>query len=140
MSRAVANSLVNRESDKDARILNGVTQLEPNKGWVAVLVVADPKECTDLEARGFELQKSGPVEKKPAPDNWAKPAAGPIARTGSLTKATAPKRGVTARVWAIADTVEGGDRKAIIDACVAEGINPATAATQYSKWKKAQQA
>lgn len=48
----------------------------------------------------------------------------------------------TGRVWEIADglfTAAGNtlpDRKSIIDACVAEGINQATASTQYAKWKK----
>jgi hypothetical protein len=53
-----------------------------------------------------------------------------------------PKGGVTGRVWAIADTAaQGGKtgkelRAAIIATCVAEGIDPSTAATQYSKWTR----
>ncbi len=48
----------------------------------------------------------------------------------------------TGRVWEIADSLFAAagnqfpDRKAIIDACIAEGINQATASTQYAKWKK----
>ncbi len=51
--------------------------------------------------------------------------------------------GATQQVWEIADKLCGPtpedmpERKAIIDACIAQGINPATASTQYSKWKKA---
>lgn len=53
-------------------------------------------------------------------------------------------RGATGKVWDIADRVwqENGNglitkelRTKIIVACEAEGIHPATAATQYSKWK-----
>lgn len=61
-----------------------------------------------------------------------------------------PKAGSsTAKVWDIADGVlaaaaDGLDltskelRTTIIEACEAEGINKSTAATQYSKWKRAQ--
>lgn len=61
--------------------------------------------------------------------------------------APSPK-GATGRVWAIADevlvgcggTLEGLNlkdlRKAIIDRCTEAGIHEATAATQWSKWKK----
>lgn len=54
----------------------------------------------------------------------------------------APTKGATGRVWEIADKVtaeKGGtiDRGAIIAACEAAGINPATAATQFSKWRRA---
>jgi hypothetical protein len=52
----------------------------------------------------------------------------------------------TGLVWSIADSLyeKAGnvfpDRKLIIDACVAEEINPSTAATQYSKWRKSKEA
>lgn len=48
---------------------------------------------------------------------------------------------MTGIVWLIADeqfVLAGNqmpDRKAVIDACVAEEINASTASTQYSKWK-----
>lgn len=56
---------------------------------------------------------------------------------------TAPKRGVTKRVWEIADEVaakESDDkalRAAVIAACEKEGINKSTAGTQFAKWRKA---
>lgn len=52
----------------------------------------------------------------------------------------------TGWVWDICDKLfeEGGnvmpDRKKAIEACVANDINPATASTQYAKWKKAKEA
>ena len=47
----------------------------------------------------------------------------------------------TGRVWAIADKISGelgkpAPRKQVIDTAIAEGINPATAATQYGRWRK----
>lgn len=48
-------------------------------------------------------------------------------------------KGAVAMVHAIADECrkEGnGDRKTIIDRCIAEGIAEGTAKTQYQKWKK----
>lgn len=53
-----------------------------------------------------------------------------------------PKVGTaTERVWAIADALSTAagkavERKPVLDAAVAEGINPATAATQYGRWCK----
>lgn len=50
-----------------------------------------------------------------------------------------PKAGATKRVWEIADALiinNKFNRADMIAACVAEGINPSTAATQLGKWKK----
>jgi hypothetical protein len=54
-----------------------------------------------------------------------------------------PKRrregGSVARVWAIADTMEGATRGEVVKACVEAGINASTAATQYSQWRRDRQ-
>ena len=69
-----------------------------------------------------------------------------VAKAPKDPNAPAPRPGKTSTtgiVWIIADEqfVKAGnvmpERKAVIDACVAEEINPATASTQYSKWAKA---
>ena len=41
-------------------------------------------------------------------------------------------------VWRIADEMKGADRKAVIAACEAAGVNKSTASTQFYKWQKAQ--
>jgi len=53
-----------------------------------------------------------------------------------------PKVGKTARVWVVADELTKqlgrlAGRKDVMQAYVAEGGNPNTASTQYSKWKAA---
>lgn len=54
---------------------------------------------------------------------------------------TRPKPGTkTGFVWEVADNLskEAGapaPRKVVIATCVEEGINPATASTQYGKWR-----
>jgi len=76
--------------------------------------------------------KPAPKEKKPHV------ATDPLARPKATT--------TTGWVWEIADKcfADNGnkmpDRKVIIDACVAEEINSATASTQFAKWKKAKEA
>lgn len=45
--------------------------------------------------------------------------------------------GVCAQVHAIADTMPEASRADVIAACVAKGINPATASTQYQRWRTA---
>ena len=46
-------------------------------------------------------------------------------------------QGACGRVHALAEQ-NNGVRSATLAACKAEGINPATAATQFAKWQKAQ--
>lgn len=43
-------------------------------------------------------------------------------------------------VWRVAGEMVGASRKQVIAACVALGVNPSTAATQYHKWGKARAA
>lgn len=43
----------------------------------------------------------------------------------------------TKLVWKIADEMPGADRKDVIAACVEQGVNKATAQTQYYRWAKA---
>lgn len=43
----------------------------------------------------------------------------------------------TKLVWQIADSMPGADRKDVVEACVAAGVNKATASTQYYRWQKA---
>ena len=55
-----------------------------------------------------------------------------------ITPTKAPKKaGACAKVWAMADSMPGAERKDVIDKCVADGINKATASTQYQKWRVA---
>lgn len=89
-----------------------------------------------------------------APITGAIPSAPPIPSAPSIPSApripsapSAPPKagGATAKVWEIADKFFGEDgsqahdmksfRKTVVDACVAEGINAGTAATQFGKWK-----
>ena len=49
--------------------------------------------------------------------------------------------GITARVWEIADSIEGDPnsksfRQAVIAACIAENIKSTTASTQFGRWRK----
>lgn len=43
----------------------------------------------------------------------------------------------TKLVWQIADSMPNASRADVIAACVAKGVNAATASTQFSKWRKA---
>ena len=63
-----------------------------------------------------------------------------VAKSSSTQPADSGSR--TGRVWEIADALSErlgrrADRKAVVDACVAEGGNPNTASTQYFHWKQA---
>jgi len=54
---------------------------------------------------------------------------------------TMPQKGVTARVWEIADyyskeTGAPAERADVLAACENERINPSTATTQYGRWRR----
>lgn len=119
-------------------------ELEPGSGWVAVLYTTGA--LPDAHNAGLEIRDHlVPFVPGKTPADWHTPAKAPKAQRvstgeGSSEPRAAPEKGVTAKVWVIADRVfadKGLDRGAIIAACEAEGINASTAATQYSKWKKA---
>lgn len=60
--------------------------------------------------------------------------------TGSVQSGARAKSDVVSPVkivWAMADKMVGADRKEVIDACVAAGVNKATASTQYYRWARA---
>lgn len=97
-------------------------------------IPVDETPLEELEREVARLYPEEPVsrgEKKAARDPGAPPA---------RPKATS----TTGRVWEIADSLMKGnvlpERKAVIAACEAEGINPATASTQYGKWKASKSA
>ena len=56
---------------------------------------------------------------------------------GSFTRAKSDAESPVKIVWATAEEMRGQDRKAIIEACVAKGVNKSTAQTQFYKWSKA---
>lgn len=75
----------------------------------------------------------------------AKPAAQPTARAPRERAATGPAKrpkegSLTAQVWDIADKLQGQYhdgkqlRRAVIEACTAQGINKSTASVQYGLW------
>lgn len=61
--------------------------------------------------------------------------------TGEVSAQARPRQaGATGRVWEIADKLNATgqlpSRQEVMQACEVAGINPATASTQYAKWKK----
>lgn len=90
-------------------------------------------------------RKFGLGEDHSGGSNQQLPPLPPISEMFSVSKTQGgPSVGVTKRVWDIADqitlniqVVDKHYRAAIIAACVKEGINESTAATQYNKWRKA---
>jgi hypothetical protein len=123
--------------EADSRVAAAIVQFEPYNGWVVVLIPAR-YDLSDLAGQA-EIQdgtkRPSPLKNRPTP--LSAPAGRGAPKGGPDSPSTAPVKGATAMVWTIADGVGKPDRTAIIAACVASGINAATAATQYSKWKKA---
>ncbi len=98
---------------------------------------------------------------KPEAPAQAAPVApvAPVAPTAPAVEATAPAKppkapkiaqngvtrpgvnSTTGKVWAFADSISAtlkapAPRADVMKACADAGINPATAATQYGKWRK----
>ena len=79
------------------------------------------------------------VDTPPPPPDLGPGGAG---KTVIQKEFTRPKAGgITARVWEIADGIEGDPnsksfREALIAACAAENIKKTTATAQFNRWKK----
>lgn len=98
------------------------------------------------------VQTALPAERtrEPNPEKNPELRAPPAPRVEKIAKEASaspsagkrPKGGITGRVWEIADTEAGKGgtgkelRGRIVAACIADGIDPSTAATQYSRWNK----
>ena len=52
----------------------------------------------------------------------------------ATSKKAATTSGPCAQVWKIADSMADAPRGEVVDACIAKGINPSTARTQYQRW------
>lgn len=103
--------------------------------------VLDMKEWDQTEAElrvalGRELESTSPLPVKEKVTRTPNPKA-----LGEKPKYVRPKEGsTTAKVWDICDQLfeqmgEIPSRPNAIQACVSQGINAATASTQYGKWK-----
>ena len=119
---------------------------------LALQLPIDSRTEAELEAVSNKLPVSTDLPKIPKPPiiqrfNPAETGANPFV---TASEPSAPKipskpspKGATGRVWEIAEAIyleTGGAidkvlRTKIVAACEAAGIHPATAATQFSKWK-----
>lgn len=136
-SEALAQAEAQRILEADDRLLWAKAELEPYNGWV-VVVAAKPRPLDDLADLGYEVDVNGrrtrdPNKKRPTPIA----AARPVGTDGAPVRSEPKVGGVSQRVWQLCRDL-GGDRKQVIAAAVAEGINDKTAATQYSRWKRAE--
>lgn len=122
--------------------LLGTTPPEDYNALVAAcLAKLEAEPMDDSNEEFLERQAAEVIAAAEAAKDAAKPktASDPLARPAKETS-------TTGLVWKIADeqyALAGNklpDRKAVMDACAAEEINPSTAATQYAKWKKAKEA
>jgi hypothetical protein len=103
---------------------------------VGIVVVSCTKDELDEE-----LEKTPPTG-----DFIFEPVTESLWETEKPTKARGTPKGgprekssvlnPTKLVWKIADDMADKTRKEVIAACVAQGIHPSTAATQFSKWRK----
>lgn len=83
--------------------------------------------------------KAAPKAKAPKVPKEPKAKRDPLPKENGVTR---PKAGTsTGRVWEIVEQLKGRKadvpkRAEVIEAAVAEGINPSTAATQYGRWRQ----
>tara|TARA_Y100000310_G_scaffold281775_1_gene302513 strand:+ start:427 stop:957 length:531 start_codon:yes stop_codon:yes gene_type:complete len=88
------------------------------------------KTVADIgKGNGKSKKEKAPKKEKPEPVRDAE---------GNVVKGYPGAGTATRAVWDLVDSKvpEGLSRKEMIDACVAAGINKATASTQYALWRK----
>lgn len=115
-----------------------VTWVDKHK--VGVLVVSCRKDEISI-AEWAQIEAAGLLVEPLTPSLWSKddkPDATP-SRTSSTgaPRAKSDVASPTKLVWDIADSMPGAERKAVIAACVAQGVHPSTASTQFYRWQKA---
>lgn len=124
------------------------TQTPPSEDYatqlnaVLAMVQALPVDPTPEDELAMEVRRLFPDEPTGAKSTQSSE---PKAPKVPGAPPEAPKAGsTTGKVWEIATRIcppgAAIDRTAIIAACKEAGINEATAATQYSKWKRAREA
>lgn len=92
--------------------------------------MAKKKDQAAAETAGTETQAEA---KAPKAEKPAKIVQNNVTRPNAGT--------TTGRIWEISDSISAklkapAPRKDVMEAAAAEGINAATAATQYGKWRK----
>ncbi len=104
-------------------------------GQVGVLVITCTLEeiADEMIPVGFRLEPITPSLFKPERDDVGRRDHAPSAQ-----RAKSDVESPTKLVWQIADSMPGADRAAVVEACVAAGVNKATASTQFYRWAKAQ--
>ena len=139
-NRPLAQTAANRGQQEygELGVYSAAVQFEPDRGFVAVLF--SEKNVPAAWGAGFEVISSSLPSK--TPEGWAAKKTAPNTPNTASGGAT-PQSGATARVHAIAAALaaEGkvssrAGRALVMAACVEAGINPATAATQWSKFAK----
>lgn len=143
-NRQLANQMADAGQEKYESAYSATAHLEPGHGFVAVLFSL--VNIPEANEAGYEVFLRDHLPSL-TPADWASPKKPkPVATAGGGSSAPSrPGGGATAQVHAVADglkeagTVTGrADRNKVIDACIAAGINKATAATQYARWAKIQ--
>lgn len=81
-----------------------------------------------LKAAGIDAET---VHINNGPDGWYATPKEPPKKVAGVKK---ERSGACRKVWDICDSMRGQRRKDVVAACVAAGINPGTARTQYQAW------
>lgn len=98
-----------------------------------------PEDKAEAEALGFTFEPITPsLWKGDEPNKTALVGAARGSTTGGAGRAKSDVESPVKVVWRIADEMKGAARAEIIAACVASGVNKATASTQLYRWQKAQ--
>lgn len=111
-------------------------------GYTGVLVVSctldeiTAAERAEIKALGFRIEPLTPELFGKGGEGSTQAKSPSTSTTGQRAKSDAESP--VKVVWRIADEMKGQDRKVIVEACVAAGVNKSTAMTQFYKWQKAQ--
>ena len=92
----------------------------------------EAEDASEGEALEAMEQERDEAQNPDAPEVQAD-APAPVVKTRNASTIESPVK----RVWAIAATMPDAKPSEVIRACIAAGVNPATAATQVRKYRKA---
>ncbi|AUR88739.1 hypothetical protein NVP2117O_61 [Vibrio phage 2.117.O._10N.261.45.E9] len=137
LSEAELRTLILNETGSEMSESMSYDKLVEKAKWCAEQLEVDATEEAVLAKKlGREITPIQPIPQPEKKGRKTNPA------TSGGKAPTRPKAGTaTGRVWDLADSVHtkvGDDieKQMVVDLCVAEGINPSTAGTQFGKWRK----
>ena len=149
MSKYYTKKMINELTEKKRTALynertgKSVARIQKNNtGAMEAILAANPKLALEdseqhKNAVAMEEQEAIKVSRKDNGKDTGKPRGLVDLKAKDCPAQKRPKEGtVCDTIWVMCSLMKDKSRAEVVEACVTQGINKATASTQYQRWKK----